>query len=269
MVVETKGGRTATKVKTIVTSNEIKKVTPPAHEVDSSATRRSNRAKQPTNKIIESLPSPTRSLTNGTLRSAKSTPQSSTSTSNVKFQNNLLDELSKKSSNYSPDVVSDLEEILGSPIKTRGTRSEQASRTQPKSEANNSKSSGMVRVDYRNQTDDDVKPATRSSKRLSNRVQPAPSVEPSAKPSKSTARSSMKRSGISTFNQGQSSEESQGSYDNLQMENNTTDNIVLNIKQEKEVEFTMTDDMNVFTCEMCSAVFSDRAQLLVHVPVHI
>lgn len=26
---------------------------------------------------------------------------------------------------------------------------------------------------------------------------------------------------------------------------------------------------NLFKCEMCSEVFSDRAQLLVHVPIHI
>lgn len=39
-----------------------------------------------------------------------------------------------------------------------------------------------------------------------------------------------------------------------------------NIKIEAEASFTSDD---VFTCEMCSAVFRDRAQLLVHVPVHI
>lgn len=40
----------------------------------------------------------------------------------------------------------------------------------------------------------------------------------------------------------------------------------LNIKIEAEASFSSDD---VFTCEMCSAVFRDRAQLLVHVPVHI
>lgn len=44
--------------------------------------------------------------------------------------------------------------------------------------------------------------------------------------------------------------------------------IVMNIKQEKEESYTMTSD-EFFTCEMCSAVFRDRAQLLVHVPIHI
>lgn len=34
-------------------------------------------------------------------------------------------------------------------------------------------------------------------------------------------------------------------------------------------ELSMQHAQNMFRCEMCSAVFSDRAQLLVHVPVHI
>lgn len=210
------------------------------------------------------MPSPAKSLTNGTPRSAKSTQQS-TSGSSSKFQNNLLAELSKKSSNFSPDVVSDLEEILGSPIKTHETRREQVSRTQPKSEAANLRSGGMVRIDYRSQTDDDTKPATRSSKRLSNRT----TIQPAAKASTNVTRGNSRKSGLPTFNPGHSSEESQGCYDNLQLENHPAENIVLNIKQEKEVSFTMTDENSVFTCEMCSAVFTDRAQLLVHVPVHI
>lgn len=40
----------------------------------------------------------------------------------------------------------------------------------------------------------------------------------------------------------------------------------LHIKEEAEASFSSDD---VFTCEMCSAVFRDRAQLLVHVNVHI
>lgn len=34
-------------------------------------------------------------------------------------------------------------------------------------------------------------------------------------------------------------------------------------------EISMQHAQNLFKCEMCSAVFSDRAQLLVHVPIHI
>lgn len=264
VIVETKGGRTATKMKTIITTNEIKKATP---EVDNGGTRRSSRAKPQTIKKIETIQSPSRSLTNGTPRSAKS--QAVTST-NSKFQTNLFAELSKKTSNYSPDVVSDLEEILGSPIKTTRDRSEQASRTQSKIEQLNTK--GMVRVDYRSQTDDESKPATRSSKRLSNRVQPTQiTIEP-----KTTRTSTKSKKLTVAYNaSGLTSEDSQESQDEPDdnssqiSQNNLPDNIVLNIKQEKEVSYTMTDDNSSFTCEMCSAVFSDRAQLLIHVPVHI
>lgn len=277
VLIETKGGRTATKVKTIVTTSELKKE---AANVDNGGTRRSGRAKTQTvtAKKVETIQSPSRSLTNGTTRTtAKS--QAAT-TSNAKFQSNLFAELSKKSSNFSPDVVSDLEEILGSPIKTaRESRSEQASRTQAKSEQLNAKSSGMVRVDYKSQTDDEAKPATRSSKRLSNRVQPMPNAL--TKSTRNSTKSSKKSS--AAFNAdtdggggGLSSEDSQESQesqdepdDHLQISNNLQDNIVMNIKQEKEVSYTMTDENSVVTCELCSAVFTDRAQLLIHVPVHI
>lgn len=249
VVVETKSGRTATKLKTIVTTNAIKK---PVPEIENSAMRRSNRTIQPTNKKIESSQSPAKSIPNGTPRTTKST-LSATASSSAKFQNNLLAELSKKSTNYDPDVVSDLEEILGSPIKTRECRSTS------KTELATTKNNKMVRIDYSGQqSDSDVKPATRSSKRLSNRIQPTTNVESTTKTTKTNTTRNKK-----TELPEQLSEGSQSSFDN------TTDNIVMNIKQEKEVSFTMTDENNAFTCEMCSAVFSDRTQLLVHVPIHI
>lgn len=37
----------------------------------------------------------------------------------------------------------------------------------------------------------------------------------------------------------------------------------------EEPPYNMPTDDEVFTCEMCSAVFRDRAQLLIHVPIHI
>lgn len=285
----------ATKMKTIVTTNEIRQPAPapqmpPAEVADNGAKRRSNRTKQATSKVLESMPSPTRNtLTNGMPRSSRS-PAAATATSstNAKFQNNLLAELSKKSTNYSPDVVSDLEEILGSPIKTaHDNRSAQStqSRKQPKAvPPSPKKANSMLRTDYNKMsTDDEAKPATRSSKRLSGRAQPV--VEPKTKVTRNStggsgtsARGSAKKSTSSTsssiYQSAMLSEESQGSqdesYNSLHMESNAEEaNIVMNIKQEKEVSFTLTDDSAVFTCEMCSAQFSDRAQLLVHVPVHI
>lgn len=269
-------------MKTIITSNVVQKST---LEADNSGNRRSSRAKQPTNKKMESMSSPCRPTTNGTPRSSRSIAPQSTASTNSKFQNNLLAELSRKSSNFSPDVVSDLEEILGSPIKTRDIPNEQASRTHLRSDhanANaNAKGSGMVRVDYKAQTDDDLRPTTRTSKRLSNRIQITSHIEPVAKASKSSTatKSNAKKQTQMPLSQDDhlSSEESQesqesqdeSSYNHLHMTENPSTNIVMNIKQEKEVSFTMTDENSVFTCEMCSAVFSDRTQLLVHVPVHI
>lgn len=258
-----------TKVKTIVTSNEIKKTMP---NVDNGATRRSSRAKQQAIRKNESLSSPSKSITNGIPKLTKS---HTTSISNSKFQSNLLAELSKKNShsNYNPDVVSDLVEILGSPIKTaRETCSEQITRAHIKTE--------QATIDYKSQIDDETKPATRSSKRLSNRSQPIKTtVLPVAKVPKTSTKT--RKSATVSFNaaltsedDSQESQESQPSqdesYENLEIANNTAaGSIIMNIKQEKEVSYTMTDDNNLFTCEMCSAVFTDRAQLLVHVPVHI
>lgn len=251
MVIETKGGRTATKVKTIVTSNPVKQT---AREIDNGGTRRSNRTKQPTNKKIESMPSPSKPTTNGTPRSK----------SHATTLSNLYGELSlKKTSNFSPDVVSDLEEILGSPIKT--TRSEQVSRTQSISEHVNAKN-----IDIKPQINDETKPATRSSKRLSNRVQPTVESMIDLKPVRTNNRGKKSSTAAVAYNAGHISEDSQddNAYENLQ--NNTDENIVLNIKQEKEVSYTMTDESNnLLVCEMCSAVFTDRETLLAHVRVHI
>lgn len=288
----------AKKIKTIVTTNEVIRPAPvpqqqrpalaaPEAAAENNVKRRSNRTKQATSKVLESMPSPTRNhTTNGIARSSRS-PAAATATSsttaNSKFQNNLLAELSKKTTNYSPDVVSDLEEILGSPIKTAhdSPRSGYAqSRKHAKvAPASTKKASTTVRAQYsKASTDDEAKPATRSSKRLSGRAQPVSKAKATRNSSGHVTSERAKKSTSSTpssvYQSAMLSEESQDSHDesysNLHLENNAEDdNIVMNIKQEKEVSFTLTDDNAVFTCEMCSAVFSDRAQLLVHVPVHI
>lgn len=263
MIVETKGGRTATKTKTIVTSNVVQKSIPAI--ADNAGTRRSSRVPKPsTNRKLESMSSPSRPITNGTPRSNRSTasPQSASKL-------DLLAELSKKSSNFNPDVVSDLEEILGSPIKTREIHNDQTSRTHSKSNHLNAKGSGMVRVNYKSQTDNEIKPTTRTSKRLSNRIQITPqTVETVAKVTKSSTATKSNRKQMPVDPQLSSEESHDEPYNNLQRVHTPT-HIVMNIKQEKEVSYTMTDENSGFTCEMCSAVFSDRTQLLDHVPIHI
>lgn len=265
VIVETKGGRTSTKTKTIVTSNVVQKS---IREIaDNAGTRRSSRVPKPsTNRKLESMSSPSRPITNGTPRSNRSTasPQSASST-----KLDLLAELSKKSSNFSPDVVSDLEEILGSPIKTREIHNDQTSRIHSKSNNLNAKGSGMVRVNYKSQTDNEIKPTTRTSKRLSNRIQITPQTsETVTKVPKSSTATKSNRKQIPVDPQMSSEESHDEPYNNLQRVNTPT-HIVMNIKQEKEVSYTMTDENSGFTCEMCSAVFSDRTQLLDHVPIHI
>lgn len=170
-------------------------------------------------------------------------------------QNNLLLELSKKSVNYSPDVVSDLEEILRSPIKSREERSS-FSQSDPLGD-------NTLSPNYFDQvTLEPHQRNTRSSKRLSNRNltkelnQAAAQVTPST--SSGGGKSTRQR-------QRQLPELFGKDNDSLAMHD-----IAMHIKQEKEVSYTLNDEPPVvYTCEMCAAEFSDRAQLLVHVPVHI
>lgn len=241
----TKDGRTAAKTKTVVTrtTNVVEKVAP-AQPVTP------NRKSARRSTVTSATKKPTATLTNGT-QATKSAAAAS-----AKLQNNLLAELSKKSMNYSPDVVSDLEEILRSPIR-EAVNEPPVTATQTRTSR-----SGMLRVDYTTSVastthdvvDDlagvDTRPATRSSKRLSNRA-----VNPAKQ---STSRQAAHKVAVSN------------DIDPLGMfDDGVQLNTLINIKQEKEVSYTMTDENNLFTCEMCSAVFHDRSQLLLHVKVHI
>lgn len=283
VVVETKGGKTATKMKTVVTrtTNLPEKIAPATNV---SGTRKSSRTKPIINKLeppaTVTTPTTTKSLTNGSFKTRKSSPvvlaQQGPPSNN---RNNLYAELSAKSSNFSSDVVSDLEEILGSPIKTSDFNNEKPKRGRSNYRTSNSESSETMHIDNVAHTEylidsqiDSIKPNTRSSKRLSARVRQTPIVEtitkpPTPKPIR-TSKLTQKLNTIYMDEHEQSSEDSQDASIDQRVANNSP-NVVLNIKQEKEVSFTMTDENSVFTCEMCSAVFSDRAQLLVHVPVHI
>lgn len=165
---------------------------------------------------------------------------------NTLAESNLLLELAKKSVNYNPDVVSDLEEILRSPVKGRDEQN-----TNQYIDQNNTND---MEINYLMQTqpEESTSRSTRTSKRISSRqvARPATSqvVIPKVFQSRSTKRSRVVQ-------------ESEVVYD--------PDPLSINIKQEKEVDYSAIEASEVFTCEMCSAVFSDRAQLLVHVPIHI
>lgn len=155
-------------------------------------------------------------------------------------ESNLLLELSKKSINYSPDVVNDLEEILRSPIKSKDSLDENPQ------DINYESNNDIMAMQYVEESS----PArnTRVSKRISNRQ--SLRQTPSKSASQATPRTVVSR------------HKEQSAEDEL------IQSLARNIKQEKEESYSMTSD-EIFTCEMCSAVFRDRAQLLVHVPIHI
>lgn len=261
VIVETKGGKMTTKLKTIVTPTpKIEKI----QSIAVTSTRKSSRTTKPTITTQEkpiAIPTQSKSLTNGTARTKKSSPVvlGTSYSKNSRIQNNVYAELSAKSTNHSSSVVSDLEEILGSPIKTTDFVADKRNQQILDDDV-------ATDIEY---LDDSIKPSTRSSKRLSARGKKMP-IEIIAKASPSRTRNNrIAGHKNAIFLEEQSDAES--SQDTLidSKSENSSSNVILNIKQEREVSYTMTDDTNLFTCEMCSAVFSDRAQLLVHVPVHI
>lgn len=151
-------------------------------------------------------------------------------------ESNLLLELSKKNLNYSPDVVNDLEEILRSPIKSKDIIDD------------HSHDNNLHSMESEIVVANTIVSPTRVSKRISTRQTQRQSTK-APTPRQTPLRSSIRISKQST-------------------DDELINSIVMNIKQEKEESYTMTSD-EFFTCEMCSAVFRDRAQLLVHVPIHI
>lgn len=163
-------------------------------------------------------------------------------------ETNLLLELSKKSLNYSPDVVNDLEEILRSPIKSKDSVDE------PPLDLHYGSSSELMDMHFSDPLETTPTKLTRASKRISSRqltTKPSPQQKPNI--NKTTPNRSA--------NKKQKSNE-------IDEQQEVMAKIAMNIKQEKEESYTITNE-ELFTCEMCSEVFRDRAQLLVHVPIHI
>lgn len=243
-VVPAKDGRS--KGKTMVTQTA-----PPPAEKPSAKPKPKTPKKQPKRAAATA----SKSLTNG---SSKSDRTANYDIEHEISQNNLLLELSKKSVHYSPDVVSDLEGILRSPIKSREERSS----------FSQSDVLGDITLspNYFDQPTPEMHQRnTRSSKRLSNRnlTKELNQAAAQATPSTSTGgKSTRQRSAAKA-----SSSSSLFGKDNNPL---SMHEISMHIKQEKEVSYTLNEEPPVvYTCEMCAAEFSDRAQLLVHVPIHI
>lgn len=219
--------------RTMVVRREPTPPPPPAPAPVATPPSRGNRSKRGAASTSQTL------VTTPTKQTRHSTKQDR-DLDNSLVESDLLLELAKKNLNYSSDVVNDLEEILRSPIKLRETSDEHA---------------------YNDLVTDDALTAdvdltqthnTRNSKRINTRqtqIRATPIKTAVAPTRAKSARTSTRIS-------------KQSADDEL------INSIVRNIKQEKEESYTMTSE-EFFTCEMCSAVFRDRAQLLVHVPIHI
>lgn len=151
----------------------------------------------------------------------------------------ILMELSRKNLKYSPDVVNDLEEILRSPIKGKDNMDEYIT--------------------------SDVVPSSFSSRpqRSSTRrtVVPAALYATVAhKTPKNPAKSNSESIRKMKIKQSPSSSSAATAIEDHDMSYEES-----NIKQEIED----TSESAKFTCSMCSAVFHNRSQLCLHVPIHI
>lgn len=255
VVVEPKGNRSAPKTKTIITSritNAPAKIVEPAN---SNATRKSSRAKATTTKAaqMDVLETQAKPLTNGTSRRRNQSLSEQTNT--TKTKTNASATSTRRSAIVQSDAVSDFDEIPDhrSPIKTMTVRTYE--RNHVETSAN------------------DARPSTRSSNRLRSRGKPQAEpqhqqlldqiIEQPPRPS-NRLRSKVIVAAESSIDEAESSAEDSEMDTSQESRSEASRSIV--IKQEQEVSYTMGD---LYTCEMCSAVFSDRAQLLMHVPIHI
>lgn len=180
----------------------------------------------------------------------------------------ILLELSRKNLKYSPDVVNDLEEILRSPIKSRELNEEYiTSDPFPFELMSSSTSTRPQRASARRSVVGQLRAAhQQSQKTKSNKTA-----------SESPKKSKYNRSSSAVVAAAHSSSHQELNHSNDQEEEHVEHEVIidsivatpLRIKHEQEEEYSITGDDMMFTCEMCSAVFRDRAQLLIHVPIHI
>lgn len=158
----------------------------------------------------------------------------------------ILLELSRKNLKYSPDVVNDLEEILRSPIKGKDNNDEYIT--------------SDVLTSY------SARPQRSSTRRSV--VPAALYVTGAHKSQKPNTKSSGENARKYKIKESPTSSSTVTAIDDHDMSYEES-----NIKQEMDEEFIMnsdgTSESAKFTCSMCSAVFRDRSQLLVHVPIHI
>lgn len=171
----------------------------------------------------------------------------------------ILLKLSRKNPKYSPDVVNDLEEILRSPIKANRELHDDFGGSQ-------ATSSGSMRFTALSPAHDfyqiDEQNASRQLRLESDN-------------DGDETESGTEREDRHPNQPSQSDSESEQAPDDDQSENEDHIRLPLHIKEEGHDDYeldldqTSIIDGEFYTCEMCAAVFKDRAQLLLHVPIHI
>lgn len=198
-------------------------------------------------------------------------------------------ELSRTSlDKYNSDIVSDLEEILRSPIKATPSTSTVSTASPQTSYASNRpkrnvrqkfsfKIESPTSSDYRNSSNTSLRSKT-------NKKQSATASSSKAPPTTRTTRRQIKQEVIEDDDDDDGEEEIQEDNDEEQVNENDNDRPINDDDEEEEEEDYRSGKMRIkqenqendeeitdetFKCEMCSAVFSNRAQLLVHVPIHI
>lgn len=258
VVVEPRGNRSAPKTKTIITSRITNTPAKNVEPASNNATRKSSRAKATTTKAakMEALETEAKPLTNGTSRRRnQSISEQIAQTYSTKTRTSAPDTSTRRLANVQSDATSDMYEISDhqSLIKKNAM---------PASERNHGKTSA-----------NDARPSTRSSNRLRGRgntqAEPQQLQQLDHKMEQPTRPSNRLRSKVITAAES-SIDEAESSAEEGEMgtsqESDCEESLPIIVKQEQEVSYTMGD---MYTCEMCSAVFSDRAQLLMHVPIHI
>lgn len=186
----------------------------------------------------------------------------------------ILLELSRKNLKYSPDVVNDLEEILRSPIKSKEANEEYITsdpfpfeNMMASSTTTSSTSTRPQRASARRSVVNQLRVAHQQHKQKSSRTSNETTKRVKYGRSTVTARASTSRHQQHDGHHHHHTNDDEEHNGEADCQSHLAPSIV--IKHEKEEEYSMTGEDTMFTCEMCSAVFRDRAQLLIHVPIHI
>lgn len=193
-------------------------------------------------------------------------------------------DLSKRNYNkYNSDIVNDLEEILRSPIKgsinqssTTLNHNESVLETQDDCGRNES-----YEDEYHNEEVDEEHnepDPIRYNPRPKRNIKPKSSLKVSPSSIKQEDKVSTRKSYNKVTKYGdrviKTEQEISINEDYDDDDDNENDNSTINNSDSKSsnvpdsINCNATDSAH-YKCEMCSAVFTDRAQLLVHVPVHI